>query len=61
MKIAPHTARRALIASSAALLCAVGTMAMAAPSIAGGATCRGEAATYVGTEGRDVFDGGIQP
>ena len=32
--------------------------AAASPSFAGGATCKGETATYVGTEGRDVFDGG---
>ena len=58
MTISTIRARRAVIASAAALLCVAGTMAAASPGLAGGATCKGETATYVGTEGRDVFDGG---
>ena len=53
-----HRAHRAVLASSAAIVLAIAVMAGASPSNAGGETCKGETATFVGTDGRDVFDGG---
>jgi Ca2+-binding RTX toxin-like protein len=58
MRFTTHTVRRTVLAVTGAAVLGITAMAVATPSIAGGATCKGEAATFVGTDGRDVFDGG---
>ncbi len=53
-----RSARRPIVVAAALALAFATPVLSAAAAPNGGVTCRGEAATFVGTSGRDVFNGG---
>jgi Ca2+-binding RTX toxin-like protein len=58
MRLSSRTAVRASFAAASAAALLGTSLALATPGAADLVTCKGEEATFVGTDGRDVFDGG---